>query len=298
MPRCVVGIRRVAHRMWRWYARYQSLSLLVAIGFAIMALLAPLLAPYGATQRFPDAILSPPSARHLLGTDQYGFDIGSRIVWASRVDLVIAFIGVTVSVVVGVFTGSLAGLSRHRRDIGSRLAEMFQAFPLILFALLLFAVLGNHDWVLVVVIVFVDAPMFFKLSRTLAQPLREAEFVLVAGGAGVGSVRVALRHVIPNIMAPIASQFAVTMAFAIQIVAGLSFLGFGVAFPDPEWGSMIQEGAGEILRGVWWPSVFPGCALILATVAFVGLGRNISKAFDIAHRLSESGVHTGDRVDA
>lgn len=245
--------------------------------FILVALLAPLLAPYDPVQADSASLLLPPSRAHLFGTDIYGMDVFSRVLWATRADFSISIVGVLLAVGAGVPLGALAGyLGGLADDSLSRLSEIVQAIPLFLFALMVFAALGNSRLVLIGIIAFVNAPIFLKLTRSVVLPLKRSDFVAAAQCAGLTPVQVVLRHVLPNSLGPMASQFSISCAYAIQVVAGLAFLGLGVPIPYPEWGSMIQEGAGRMIYGEWWVSVFPGIAVLLAVIAFGGIGRQLT----------------------
>jgi peptide/nickel transport system permease protein len=251
---------------------------LILWAFVLVALLAPLLAPYDPVAADSASQLLPPSRQHLFGTDIYGLDVFSRVLWATRTDFSISIIGVLLAVVAGVPLGALAGYLGGLTDDGlSRLSEIIQAIPLFLFALMIFAALGNSQLVLIGIIAFVNAPIFLKLTRSVVLPLKRSDFVAASQCAGLTPVQVVLRHVLPNSLGPMASQFSISCAYAIQVVAGLAFLGLGVPIPYPEWGSMIQAGAGRMIYGEWWVSVFPGLAVLLAVIAFGGVGRQLGR---------------------
>jgi len=248
--------------------------------FVVVAILAPILAPYDPVRSDLPSRLLPPSWQHWFGTDVYGMDIYSRVLWATRTDFSIALIGVLLAVVVGVPLGALSGyLGGLADDALSRVSEMIQAIPLFLFALMVFAALGNSSRVLVGVVALVNAPIFLKLTRSVVLPLRHADFIAAARCAGLRPITVVIKHILPNALAPVSSQFSISCAYAIQITAGLSFLGFGVPIPYPEWGSMIQEGASRIIYGEWWTSVFPGFAVLIAVLGFGGIGRQVHKMY-------------------
>ncbi|MHB8589845.1 MAG: ABC transporter permease [Candidatus Dormibacteraceae bacterium] len=267
-------------QIWSYRRHFFSGYWLVLGIFVLVAVLAPVLAPYDPVRSDLPNQLLPPSWQHWFGTDIYGMDIYSRVLWATRTDFTIALIGVLLAVVVGVPLGALSGyLGGFADDALSRFSEMIQAIPLFLFALMVFAALGNSSRVLVGVVALVNAPIFLKLTRSVVLPLRGADFIAAARCAGLSPIQVVVRHILPNALAPVSSQFSISCAYAIQITAGLSFLGFGVPIPYPEWGSMIQEGASRIIYGEWWTSVFPGLAVLIAVLGFGGVGRQIHKMY-------------------
>ena len=256
---------------------FVSVYWLVAFALVLVAVLAPWIAPYDPVRSDLRSLMLPPSSQHWFGTDIYGLDIFSRVLWATRTDLSIAISGVGLGMLVGVPLGAVSGYLGGLTGEGlSRSAEMIQAIPLLLFALMVFAALGNSAVVLVGIIAFVDAPIFLKLTRSVVIPLKHQDFLAAARCAGLSPMGIIVRHVLPNSLGPVSSQLSIACAYGIQIVAGLSFLGFGVPIPQPEWGSMIQEGADKIIYGQWWPALFPGLAVLAAVIAFGGIGRQLS----------------------
>jgi peptide/nickel transport system permease protein len=141
------------------------------------------------------------------------------------------------------------------------------------------AALGDSRAVLVGAVAFTNFPVFFRLTRAAAAPLRGQDFIAAARCAGLGPAAVGVRHVLPNSLGPALSQLPVQAAYALQIVAGLSFLGLGIPVPQPEWGSMIQDGAATVLNGQWWVAFFPGAAVFLAVIAFDGIGLRLADRY-------------------
>jgi peptide/nickel transport system permease protein len=259
-------------------ARFVNVYWVLLALFVLLAILAPWITPYSPVQADLASQLLHPSARHLFGTDQNGMDILSRVLWATRIDFTVSIVGVLIGVGIGVPLGAAGGfVGGLVDDVLSRVAEMAQSMPFFLFALMVFAALGNSRFVLVGVIAFANAPIFFKLTRSVVLPIRNSDFIAAARCAGLRPLSVIIRHVLPNSLGPVSSQFSISCAYAIQIVAGLSFLGLGIPIPKPEWGSMIQLGASRIIYGEWWPAVFPGLAVLLAVVTFGGIGRELSR---------------------
>lgn len=250
----------------------------ILAAFVVIAILAPWLAPEDPLRADISQRLQPPSSEHWFGTDSNGMDVFSRVLYATRIDFTIATLGVGLGMLAGVPLGAASGyLGGVVGEAFSRLAEIVQSIPLFLFGLMIFAALGNSKPVLVGVISAVNAPIFIKLTRSVVLPLKESDYIAAARCAGLSPRQIILRHVMPNSLGPVASQMSVSCAYAIQIVAGLSFLGLGVRIPEAEWGSMIQAGASRVMYGEWWVSVFPGLAVLLAVIAFGGVGRQLSK---------------------
>lgn len=249
--------------------------------FVLLAVFAPWIAPYDPLRAVPSEQLQSPSWSHPFGTDRFGIDILSKIIFAARWDLTVPVLGVCFAFAIGTPLGAMSGYAGGVVDqAASRVAEVTQSFPAVLFALLVFAALGNSSPVLVGVVTFIYTPVAFKLTRAAVLPLRTADFVDAARCGGMPAPEILLRHVIPNTLNTLIPQIAVMSAYAIQIVAGLSFLGLGVPVPNPEWGSMIQEGAGFVIFGEWWPSVFPGVTIVVVVLAFQGIGRQLQARFE------------------
>jgi|TARA_B110000116_G_C16775099_1_gene555352 peptide/nickel transport system permease protein len=234
----------------------------------------PLLAPYDPLEPKPMNTLAAPSWDHWFGTDNYGFDILSRVLYAARIDFSLALIGVLIGGGIGSLLGASAAYRGGITDfILLRFVEVVQSFPVLLFALALFAAFGGGSRNMVLVIAIVNIPMYLRIIRSSLLPLRTAEFVDAARCAGLNGFIIVIKHFIPNAKGQIFSLFVLSCAYAIQIIAGLSFIGLGVEPPHPEWGSMINAGAGYIMLGIWWPSIFPGLAIVISVYAINGLSR-------------------------
>ncbi|MCB0155946.1 MAG: ABC transporter permease [Anaerolineae bacterium] len=265
-----VGLRR-----WNWREFVAPVYLLLAM-FVIVTLFAPLLATHDPLVPNPAARLQPPSAEHWFGTNSFGMDVYSRVLYATRTDFSVALAAVALAVLVGVPLGAVAGyLGGYIDEVFMRLVEIIQSFPLFLFAIVIFAAIGSSMVNLVLIIAFINIPVYLKLVRTVVLPLKSADFVLAARCAGNSTPALIWYHILPNALGPVFAQFSLSCAYAIQIIAGLSFIGLGVEIPHPEWGSMIQLGASHIVFGKWWPSIFPGLAVFLAVFTLNRLGHRI-----------------------
>ncbi|MXX63540.1 MAG: ABC transporter permease [Acidimicrobiia bacterium] len=235
---------------------------------------------YDPLRRDPFIPVSPPSAEHWFGTDTLGLDIFTRVIVATRVDFTLALIGVTLGGGLGCLAGAWAAYRRGWVDtVALRFVEVVQSFPVLLLGLALFAALGPLDIfgpvdhgmaVLVIAIAMVNFPLYLRQVRSVLLPLTEAEFVQAAKCAGLGAWGIVWNHFLPNARGQILALFALTCAYAIQIIAGLSFIGLGIEPPNPEWGSMIKTGATLIVQGHWWVSVFPGAAIVLSVYSLTG----------------------------
>ena len=210
--------------------------------------------------------LSGPSWDFWFGTDQFGMDIFARVVYAARLDLGVGLGAAGIAVSVGVPLGALAAMRGGAFDtLMLRISESLQAFPTLLLALGIVAALGPSIPNLVFIIALVNIPVYLRLTRSAVQPIIDSDYVLAARCAGKGDLTILRRHVIPNVFAVVLAQFSVNVAWAIQILAALSFIGLGVSLPTPEWGAMVRGGADYTTYGQWWVSTFPGLAII-ATV--------------------------------
>lgn len=265
-------------RQWRHAQWVFSPPTFVLLLLIFVAIFAPLLAPYDPVKPNPAEKLLPPSRMHYFGTDPYGMDVYSRVLYATRTDLTIAISSVLLGILVGMPLGALAGYARGGTDEGlMRATEILQAFPQILFAMAVMAVAGNNAINLILVLAVLNVPVYVKMVRSVTLPLRESDFILAARCAGHNSFSLVGRHILPNTLVPVFSQFSISCAFAVQMVAGLSFIGLGVRVPEPEWGSMINLGASYIVFGYWWPSFFPGMATFLTAFALNNLGQRVRR---------------------
>ena len=255
---------------------------LALLGLMVMAsFVVPLISPYGVFEALAGDPLDPPSWRHLFGTDRSGFDMFVRVFYATRVDLTIAFVGVGLGAVFGVLFGLIGGQSRGWLARGAMsVADVLQAFPVFILALTLVAITGNDIRNVVWALAFVKAPIFFRLVRGEVLAVRELRYIEAADVLGLSRWRVLFRHLMPNSIGPAIVQFGVSLGYGIMTVAGLAFLGVGIQVPTPEWGSMIATGSGDIMRGSWWPMLFPGLTLAVCVFAFNllsdGVGRRRS----------------------
>lgn len=237
-----------------------SLVFLVVLG-----LIAPLLPIQDPIKPDPFNSLQPPSSEHWFGTDSNGFDVFSRTIHSIRTDFALSVSSVLIGILIGVPLGAISGYFGGAVDnIINRISEVIQGFPQLLFGMAVLAVAGNTLVNVVLITAFYNVPVYTKMVRSVVLPLREVEFVQAARLAGNSPISIVFRHIIPNALLPVVSQFPLSCAYAVQMIAGLSFIGLGVQIPTPEWGAMIQQGANYIVFSKWWPSVFPGLALVFS----------------------------------
>ena len=262
----------------------------VLISIALIPM-APALAPYQPTLPDATAILQPPSAEHLLGTDNVGMDILSRIIYAPRVDLVIGLTATTISLLLGVPLGVLEGYFDGKRGLAGRLSgwlmramDVLQAFPVFILALALLGITGPNIFNIILVLAFLSTPVFMRLVRSSVLSLRERSYIEAARASGNNDLQIVFRHVLPNSLGPVLAQASVTVGWSILLTAGLSFVGAGVRIPTPELGSMVSIGARNMITGHWWPALFPGFAIGVIVLGFALMGDGLREFMDPTKR--------------
>lgn len=251
---------------------------LIAIGWIVVAIFAPYIAPHDPlAQIFPPA--QSPSRAHLFGTDELGRDVLSRVVYGSRISVPIALLLVTLAAAIGGVIGGLAGYFRGLVDGGAmRLVDLVFAFPPIILAMVVAAVLGRGLQNAALAIVVVAWPSYARVVRGLVLSVGDTEYVESARLLGSSARRTLFRDVLPNVAGPVLVLATLDLANAILLLSGLSFLGLGAQPPDAEWGSMVAEGAQYFQW--WWIGTFPGLAIFTAVVAFNFLGDSLRDLFD------------------
>ena len=254
----------------------------------LMAVFAPLLAPYDPTAVDVSVSLDPPSAQHWLGTDDLGRDVLSRVMWGARISLSVGVISVSIGFLVGVSVGLLAGYVGGATDLVlMRFIDALLAFPALVLALAIVAALGPQIQNAMIAIGIVAIPAYARLTRGQVLSVREREYITAARTIGVPPVRIVLRHIFPNITSPLIVQATLGTAFAILAEAALSFLGLGAQPPTPTWGADISYSQRYLANFKWWMSVGPGLGIFLAVFAFNFLGDALRDALD--PRLRRSG---------
>ena len=250
----------------------------------LFALFGPWITPYDPLASSPNA-LQPPSAAHWFGTDQLGRDVLSRVIVATRLDLVIAIVAVALAFMAGSVLGSAAGYYGGWIDrVVGRLTDTIMAFPLFVLAMGIVAALGNTVENIVYATAIINFPFYARVARAEVNVRRDAGFVLAARLAGNSDVRLLATQIYPNVLPPMMVQVSLNMGWAILNAAGLSFIGLGVRPPTPEWGIMVAEGASYIVSGEWWLALFPGAALMIAVFCFNLLGDGLRDLIDPRQR--------------
>jgi peptide/nickel transport system permease protein len=246
-----------------------------------MALLAPLIAPYDPIAVDASHGLERPSLAHLLGTDDLGRDVFSRVLYGARVSLTVGAISVSIGLLVGVSLGLIAGYLGGAADLLiMRAIDALLAFPALVLAISITAALGPQIQNAMIAIGVVAIPAYTRLTRGQVLSMREREFVTAARALGAEGPRVVLRHILPNILNPIIVQVTLSTAFAILAEAALSFLGLGAQPPTPSWGQDINYSQRYLANQMWWMSAGPGIAIFLAVFAFNFLGDALRDALD------------------
>ena len=244
------------------------------------ALFADVIAPHARDEQDYLAITEPPSSAHLLGTDDLGRDILTRIIYGSRVSLQVGVIAVGIALVFGVTLGLLAGYAGGLiDDVAMRFIDAVQAFPGLILALGITAALGPSIGNAMIAIGFVSMPAIARLTRAQTLTIREREFVAAARVLGASPLTIVTRHIWPNVTAPIIVQATLLVASAILTEASLSFLGVGVKPPEPSWGSMLRTGS-QYLEVAPWLAFAPGVAIFATVLAFNFVGDGLRRALD------------------
>ncbi len=263
--------------------RKQRLALVgggILVLFIAVAVLAPLLAPQNPMQQDLYGRLQPPSWAHLLGTDDFGRDILSRIIYGSRISLRIGLVAITAALVVGTTLGLWAGYWGGAVDaVIMRFMDLLLAFPSILLAIAIVAVTGPGIDNAIMAVSVVLIPQFARVVRSSVLSVREMAYVEAARAIGAGQARILFVSVLPNCMAPIIVQTTLGLGTAILDAAGLSFLGLGAQPPTPEWGAMLAGGR-ELLLKAPWVMTFPGLAIFTVVLALNLFGDGLRDALD------------------
>jgi peptide/nickel transport system permease protein len=255
-------------------------GLAVIVVLVTSALLAPWVAPYDPSKMDVRARLQGPSLKHVLGTDNFGRDIFSRIVYASRISLVIGFVAVGIGAVFGGITGAVSGYyGRGLDSLLMRVMDVLLSIPQIILAIAIVGAMGASLLNLMIAVGISVLPRYARLVRASAMSLRDLEFIEAARAAGAGDLRIILQNIIPNCMAPLIVLSTLGVAQAILSAATLSFLGLGIQPPTPEWGSMLSDGR-QFLRNAPHITIFPGLAIVIVVMALNMLGDGLRDALD------------------
>lgn len=255
-------------------------GLIIILFFLLIAFIAPIVAPYSYTEQFLDKRLTPPRREFILGTDDLGRDILSRIIFGSRISLFIGVISVGISLSIGTILGSTSGYFSGKIDnIVMRLMDIMLSFPSFLLAVMLVGVFGPSLNNAMIAIGIVRIPFYARIVRSSVLSAKEEVYVEAARALGFRDDWIIFRHILPNCLAPIIVQSTLGIASAILEAAGLSFLGLGAQPPSPEWGALVSGGRAWILTAPWLVT-FPGIAIFLTVLGFNLFGDGLRDALD------------------
>ena len=255
-------------------------ALAIVILFVLVAVLAPLIAPYDPLRQSILEINRTPSWEHWLGTDQFGRDVLSRMIHGSRNSLIFGLLSPVFAACIGTVLGVSAGYFGGWTDrLISRVIDMLMAFPELLLAILIAAALGGTFWNIVAVLTVAFTPGFARVARASTLAVKQEPYVEAAVAAGVRTPVIIFRHVVPNIMAPIVVLMALWSASSIRIEATLSFLGIGTQPPNPSWGNIIRDGLNAMFA-TQWPIVAGGLAITIVVLSISILGDSIRDVLD------------------
>lgn len=270
------------YKIWKQFKKNRIAVAGLCIIFALVgaALFAPWIASHDPVKMDFTSVLKPPSRGHIFGTDMFGRDLASRILYGSRLSLEVGFIIVVMGAGLGIIAGGIAGYFGEIYDtLIMRFVDIMLAFPAILLALLIATVMGPGLLSVMVALGAVSWLSFARVVRAEILSIKERDYIIAARAVGGNDLRILTRHVLPNCMPPVIVLASLRMATALIAAASLSFLGLGAQPPQPEWGSMLNE-AQEFLREAWWYTFFPGMAIVIVVLAFNFVGDGLRDALD------------------
>jgi peptide/nickel transport system permease protein len=260
--------------------RLSVIGAVIVLMLISVALLAPFIAPYDPTIIDVYNVLSPPNRTHLLGTDELGRDLFSRIIWGSRVSLKVGIVAVGIAIMIGIIIGSVSGFYGGKVDaVLMRFVDIMLAFPTFFLILAVIAILEPSIFTIMAVIGVTSWMEVARLVRAEFLTLKERDFVDAARAVGVSNKRLIFRHILPNALSPVLVSATFGVAGAILVESGLSFLGLGVQPPDPSWGNILTSGKDNI-EVAWWLSVYPGLAILITVLSYNLVGEGLRDALD------------------
>lgn len=255
-------------------------SLVFILLMLMVAITGPIWVPYGVNAVDISKMLVGPSSEHLFGTDELGRDIFTRVVLASGVSMQVSIASVAIALTLGATAGMLSGyFGRWADAILMRVVDVMFAFPVLLLALAVVAILGPGVNTVIIAIAVVYTPIFARIARSATVAVVQEPYIKASQVTGARASRILLQHVLPNIAAPLIVQTSVSLAFAILSEAALSFLGLGAQPPEPTWGRMLFDAKGYLLQA-WWMAVLPGIIVLLTVLSFNLLGDSLRDALD------------------
>lgn len=270
--------------------RLALLGFIITLGVIVAAILAPVIAPYDPNAQFiVEAQLEAPSPAHPMGTDQFGRDVFSRVLYGAQLSLQVGIIAVGVAIAFGVPLGLVAGFYRGYVDeLVMRSMDVLFSFPAILLAIAMVAVLGQSLVNVMIAIGIVYTPIFARVTRSGVLSVREETYVKAARAIGDSNFNIMFRDVLPNVVAPIIVQATVSLAFAILAESALSFLGLGTPPPTPSWGRMLSDSR-NFMQTAPWTVLFPGLAIMISILGFNFLGDGLRDSLDPRQETEQGG---------
>ena len=260
-----------------------GLSIIAA--YVFLSLIGPSLAPYNPDTIHLSRSLLPPSYAHIFGTDQYGRDIFSRVLYAIPLDMSIAFVSVSIGYSIGVLTGMVSGYMGKVTDSAiMRGMDILFAFPSILLAIAIAVSIGPGYWTVVIAVIVVTVPGFARVARSTVLSTKNDLYVTAAKASGARKGHILLRHILPQAITPTIILYALNLGNAIILAASLSFLGVGIPPPTPELGAMVTNGLNYVVSGQWWISVLPGLFIVFIVIGFNMMGDAVREATDVTLR--------------
>jgi peptide/nickel transport system permease protein len=253
---------------------------ILVFGLFAVAIFAPLLAPYDPNVINMDEVLKAPDNSHILGTDDLGRDVLSRMIYGTRISLSIGFIAIAIAAIIGIILGSVAGYyGKFIDSLIMRVVDIMLSVPTFFLLLTVLAIVGPSIWIVMLVIGLTGWMSIARLVRAEFLTLKEREFVQAARSIGASDKRIIFKHILPNALAPVYVAFILGVAGAILMESGLSFLGFGVQPPTPSWGNILTAGR-EYMEVAWWLILFPGVAIFVTCLSYYIFGEGIRQALD------------------
>lgn len=256
------------------------IGVVIIVILVLAALLGPIVSPYDPNEQDFDNRFSPPTLSHPFGTDDFGRDTLSRVMYGARISLLVGVIAVSIAATLGTFLGLVAGYSTRVIDeVIMRIMDILFAFPAILLAIAILAALGKGIANAMIAIGLVYTPIFARIARGAVLSVRNEEFIKAARALGTRHFTILFRHILPNSLAPLIVETTLSLAFAILAEAALSFFDLGTQPPDPSWGRMLSEGRAYFQQSVWM-AVFPGLSIMISVMGFNFLGDGLRDALD------------------
>jgi ABC-type dipeptide/oligopeptide/nickel transport system permease subunit len=277
--------KRINNRSRFWMAfrrnRVAVVGLILIALLGILAIFAPIVAPFDPIEQHIIDRLKPPSATYILGTDELGRDLFSRLVYGARISLVIGFVAQGVSMTIGITLGLISGwYGGWVDDLVMRITDVFFAIPGLLFLIVWVTIFEPGPFSIFLALGLIGWPGLARVMRGQVLSIKQLEYVTSAQALGASTRQILLRHILPNAIAPMIVLAALGVAGAILSEATLSFLGLGIQVPNPSWGTMVQFGKNYLPTGQWWLAVIPGLVIMLTVLGFNFLGDGLRDALD------------------